>query len=72
MKAHLSQLLVRLALALALFAARHCIVRLFDRTRWTWGWNINGQLGDGTTTDRNAPVQVLWLLDRLFLPLIAR
>lgn len=30
-----------------------------DGTVWAWGQNTYGQLGDNTTTQRNAPVQVL-------------
>jgi uncharacterized repeat protein (TIGR01451 family) len=32
-----------------------------DGTVWTWGRNDNGQLGEGSTTNRSAPVQVAGL-----------
>jgi len=34
-----------------------CAVR-DDGTLWCWGFNDNGQVGDGTTTTREAPTQV--------------
>jgi alpha-tubulin suppressor-like RCC1 family protein len=37
----------------------HTIARKSDGTVWSWGANSAGQLGDGTGTNRNVPVQVL-------------
>ena len=39
-----------------------CLVKA-DGTVWCFGGNALGQLGDGTTTNRNAPVQVTGLTD---------
>jgi len=45
------------------FAAgwHHSLVVLQDGTVWAWGRNHHGQLGDGTTENRLAPVQVAGL-----------
>jgi len=34
-----------------------------DGTVWCWGYNLYGQLGDGTTIDKPYPVQVINLID---------
>jgi len=36
----------------------HTVALKRDGTVWTWGRNLEGELGDGTTTNRNSPVQV--------------
>lgn len=36
----------------------HSLALKDDGTFWAWGGNYYGQLGDGTTTDKNSPVQV--------------
>ncbi len=39
--------------------ANHALAVKSGGTLWSWGLNTNGRLGDGTTTQRNRPVQVL-------------
>lgn len=39
--------------------AAHSLAIRNDRTLWAWGSNGSGRLGDGTTTNRLNPVQVL-------------
>jgi alpha-tubulin suppressor-like RCC1 family protein len=39
----------------------HACARLANQTVACWGFNLAGQLGDGTTTQRQTPVQVLGL-----------
>ncbi len=41
----------------------HSVFAKSDGTVWAWGQNAAGQLGDGTTTYRAAPVQVSGLVD---------
>ncbi len=36
----------------------HTLALKSDGTVWAWGHNSNGQIGDGTTTDRPTPLQV--------------
>jgi alpha-tubulin suppressor-like RCC1 family protein len=36
----------------------HTVALKSDGTVWDWGYNGYGELGDGTTTQRNTPVQV--------------
>jgi alpha-tubulin suppressor-like RCC1 family protein len=37
----------------------HCVVLSTDNSIAAWGLNLNGQLGDGTTTTNKAPVAVV-------------
>lgn len=41
--------------------AYHSLAASDDGATWAWGSNVYGQLGDGTTTSRPAPVRVLRL-----------
>jgi alpha-tubulin suppressor-like RCC1 family protein len=49
---------VRQVDATHVFQATYAVARKGDGTVWAWGNNSTGQLGDGTTTNRLAPVQV--------------
>jgi alpha-tubulin suppressor-like RCC1 family protein len=37
----------------------HTLATTTDGRVWSWGWNVVGQLGDGTKNDRSLPKQVL-------------
>jgi alpha-tubulin suppressor-like RCC1 family protein len=47
----------------------HNIAVKADGSVWTWGWNNEGQSGDGTTNDNWQPVPVVGLGPRVPLPL---
>jgi len=38
--------------------SNHTLALRSDGTLWAWGFNVSGQLGDGTTTNGLAPIQV--------------
>lgn len=38
-----------------------CVVLTGSGALWGWGGNVNGELGDGTTTERKTPVQATGL-----------
>ncbi len=39
--------------------AHHALALKSDGTVWSWGYNVSGALGDGSTTDRTLPVEVV-------------
>jgi alpha-tubulin suppressor-like RCC1 family protein len=41
----------------------HTLAIATDGTVWSWGYNFDGQLGDGTTDARQIPVKVIGLTD---------
>jgi alpha-tubulin suppressor-like RCC1 family protein len=49
----------------------HCFAVRADGTIWGWGWNYRGQIGDGTSVSRSAPVRVLGPAAKAPLPAVA-
>jgi hypothetical protein len=56
---NLRRWLSRLAIVLLLAAGLAAPPATADITLWAWGFNNNGQLGDGTLTDHASPVQAV-------------
>jgi len=50
----------------------HSLAIKSDGSVWAWGFNSDGQLGDGTTRNSSEPVQVIGLSKKLFLPYMVR
>lgn len=44
--------------AMAAAGSNHTVALKGDGTLWAWGWNTDGQLGEGTNTDRFLPVRI--------------
>lgn len=38
--------------------SQHSVAIKSDGTLWAWGWNLYGQLGNGSNNDSNIPVQI--------------
>ncbi|MHB8124584.1 MAG: RCC1 domain-containing protein [Desulfitobacteriaceae bacterium] len=45
----------------------HTLAIKKNGTLWAWGINVFGELGDGSTTDRTTPVQIMGLADKTAL-----
>ncbi|MFH1282651.1 MAG: T9SS type A sorting domain-containing protein [bacterium] len=45
----------------------HSVVLGEDGSVWAWGHNVNGELGNGTKTNSNIPVQVIGLEDKTII-----
>ena len=43
----------------AVSADSHTMIIKTDGSLWAWGWNVCGQIGDGTTTTRSTPVKIM-------------
>jgi alpha-tubulin suppressor-like RCC1 family protein len=43
-----------------------------DGTVWAWGWNLKGQIGDGTAGgDKTTPLQVIFFNKQVYMPFVA-
>jgi len=50
----------------------HTCARITGGTVKCWGYNLYGQLGNGTTTSSPIPINVVWLTGQIFLPMVRR